>query len=131
MDKKELKKILDEKGDKKYRFVKWYVDSDRSKESYKKIEKSTQAKLDTAMEWLKEENVQNAIKAYLKSQANIKMLDIYQSMYEKAIAGDVKSAEWVEKFFKSEFFNETDDEIDNYLNGINIPALSGDKNDNK
>ncbi len=33
----------------------------------------------------------------------------------------------VEKFFGSDFFNDSADEIDDYLEGINIPALSGDK----
>jgi hypothetical protein len=83
---------------------------------------------DTAMsDWLMREDVQEAIKAYLKSSKTLKMLDIYNSMYNKATKkGDVNSAKWCEDFFKSDFFGNSEDEIDNYLNGINIPGLKGD-----
>lgn len=105
------------------------MDSNKSKESYEKeIKNVTQVEYETAIsEWLYDEDVQKAIKQYLKSIRNIKILDIYNSMYEKAIKkGDVNSAKWCEQFFKSDFFESEEDEIDSYLDGINIPALSGE-----
>lgn len=115
---------------KKSYFVRWYVDSDKSKKNYnEKIKNLCQVEYETAMnKWLYDEDVQESIKQYLKSIRNIKILDIYNSMYQKAIEkGDVNSAKWCEQFFKSDFFENGEDEIDNYLEGINIPALSGDK----
>ncbi|OOO67081.1 hypothetical protein BS638_05995 [Clostridium tepidum] len=124
-----IKKLIKVNANKKAYFVKWYVDSDKSKESFdKEVRKSCNCEYEYAMsEWLIEEEIQNAIKEYLKQQRSIKMLEIYDSMLEKALKGDVKSAEWCEKFFKSDFFEDSSDEIDDYLTDINIPALSGDK----
>lgn len=123
-----IKKLIKVNGNKKAYFVKWYVDSDKSEESFnKEIKKLCNCEWEYAMsEWLLDEDVQNAIKEYLKQQRQIKMLEMYDAMYQKAKNGDVKSAEWVEKFFKSDFFNDDADEIDDYLEGINIPALKGE-----
>jgi hypothetical protein len=130
----EIKKHLKSNKEKKVYFIKWYIDSeDKTKESYEKeCKPNSIVEYESAMRWLLEEDVQEAVKAYLKNQRVYKMLEIYDSMLKKAINGDVKSAEWVEKFFKSDFFKGDEvDEIDEYLSGIDIPALSGDKNGNK
>ncbi|OFI05266.1 hypothetical protein CLOACE_18840 [Clostridium acetireducens DSM 10703] len=129
----DLKKILKTNAKKKEFFVKWFVDGDKTKEDYNKnCKKNSEVEYNTAMEkWLLEEDVQEAIKIYMKKQRNIKMLEIYDSMYNKALSGDVKSAEWVEKFYKSDFFGDDSDEIDDFLTGINIPSLGGGKNGNK
>ncbi|EJO5346487.1 hypothetical protein NRP93_000537 [Clostridium botulinum] len=123
-----IKKLIKTNANKKAYFVKWYVDSNKSKESFnKEIKKLCNCEWEYAMsEWLLDEDVQNAIKEYLKQQRQIKMLEMYDAMYQKAKNGDVKSAEWVEKFFKSDFFEDGADEIDDYLEGINIPALKGE-----
>lgn len=125
----DIKKMISVNSNKKSFFVKWYVDSkDKSKESFdKEVRKSCNCEYEYAMNnWLIEEEIQNAIKEYLKQQRQIKMLEMYDAMYQKAKNGDVKSAEWVEKFFKSDFFEDSSDQIDNYLEGINIPALKGE-----
>lgn len=130
----EIKKYLKNNKEKKVYFIKWYIDSDdKTKESYEKeCKPNSIVEFESAMKWLLEEDVQEAVKAYLKNQRVFKMLEIYDSMLKKAINGDVKSAEWVEKFFKSDFFKGDEvDEINEYLDGIDIPALSGDKNGNK
>lgn|GEM_PF-1218087 len=122
-----------EKNAKKVKyFVKWYVDSDKKKESYNEVcAINCAVSYETAMsEWLLREDVQTAIKNYLKSKRAIKMLDIYNAMYDKAITkGDVNSAKWCETFFKSDFFEDSQDEINDYLGGIELPALqkSGEK----
>ncbi|KRU24412.1 hypothetical protein VT91_31670 [Clostridium sporogenes] len=123
-----IKKLIKVNANKKAYFVKWYVDSNKSKESFDaEIKKLCNCEWEYAMsEWLLDEDVQNAIKEYLKQQRQIKMMEMYDAMYQKAKNGDVKSAEWVEKFFKSDFFEDSADEIDDYLEGINIPALKGE-----
>lgn len=125
-----IKKLIKVNANKKAYFVKWYVDSDKSKESFdKEIKKLCNCEYEYAMsEWLLDEDVQNAIKEYLKQQRQIKMLNLYDAMYEKALEkGDKNCADWCINFFKSDFFEDSSDEIDDYLGGINIPALSGDK----
>ena len=48
---------------------------------------------------------------------------LYDSMLEKALDGDINAAKWVENFMKSDFFDDSVDEIDEFLSGINIPGL--------
>lgn len=125
-----IKNMLHGNNQKISYFIKWYVDSDRTKENYdKEIKNCTAVEYETAMsDWIMREDVQEAIKAYLKQVQNLKMLDIYNSMYNKAIKkGDVNSAKWCEDFFKSDFFKNGEDEVNEYLDGINIPGLQGDK----
>lgn len=120
-----IKKYLSNNQDKKAYFVKWYVDSDKTEESFNKMCKSSAVTYEYAMnEWLMEEDVQEAIKQYLKVQRSLKMLDIYNAMYKKALdKGDTNSAKWCSDFFKSDFFEDSADEVDDYLSGIDIPAL--------
>lgn len=122
----EIKKMLNSNSQKLSYFVKWYVDSNRSEESYnKEIKHNCGVEYETVMsDWLLKSDVQEAIKAYLKSVRNLKMLDIYNSMYDKAVnKSDVSSAKWCQDFLTSDFFESKEDEIDNYLSGINIPGL--------
>ena len=42
---------------------------------------------------------------------------------DKALQGDVNAAKWVEQFHESDFFDESTDEIDEFLNKVNIPKL--------
>ncbi|ENK1242986.1 hypothetical protein AB2063_001114 [Clostridium botulinum] len=123
-----IKKLIKVNGNKKAYFVKWYVDSDKFKESFDaEIKKLVNCEWEYAMsEWLLDEDVQNAIKEYLKAQRSIKMLQMYDAMYEKALKGDKNCADWCINFFKSDFFEDSADEIDDYLEGINIPALKGE-----
>lgn len=127
-----IKNILGKNANKLFYFVRWYVDSDKSKKSFDSdIKGLCKVEYEFAMnEWLLKDEVQEAIKEYLYQQKVIKMLNIYNSMYEKALnKGDVNSAKWCMDFFNSEFFENSEDEIDNYLDGVNIPGLkkSGEK----
>lgn len=130
-----IKSFISTNSIKKSYFVKWYVDSkDKSEEDYNNNCKTlANVTYQTAMHtWLMEEQVQEAIKAYLKQQRNVKMLEIYDSMYNKAVdKGDVNSAKWVEEFFKSNFFEDTQDEINQFMDGINIPALQNSGGNDK
>ncbi|AYD39830.1 hypothetical protein D4Z93_04580 [Clostridium fermenticellae] len=99
----DIKKLIKSNVNKICYFVKWYVDSDRSEKSYNsEIKSMTQVEYETAMnDWIEREDVQEAIKAYLNQVKNLKMFDIYNSMYDKAVKkGDVNSAKWCEQFFK-------------------------------
>ncbi len=62
---------------------------------------------------------------YEKHMKKYKMLELYNSMYDKAMTGDTNAAKWVESFSNSKFFDESADEIDNFMNEVNIPALKG------
>lgn len=117
-----IKNIIQSNKEKISYFVKWYVDSDRSKEDYNKnIKMNTTVEYETAMnDWLGRVDVQEAIREYLKSIRSLKMLDIYNSMYDKALKGDKQCADWCEKFFKSDFFNDGKSEIDEILESLNI-----------
>lgn len=119
-------KISTKNQDKIAIFVRWYVDTkERTEKSYMDFcYKSTTTSYDYAMiNWLKREDVQEAIKGYMKEQRIKKTFDIYEAMYDKATKGDVNSAKWCMDFFQSDFFEDSEDEMDNYLSGINIPAL--------
>lgn len=73
--------------------------------------------------WLQREDVQEGIKGYMKEQRIKKTLDIYEAMYKQAVDGNVNSAKWCMDFFQSDFFDDNEDEMDDYLSGINIPGL--------
>ena len=73
--------------------------------------------------WLQRKDVQEAMQAYLKYFKTQNLTMLYQSMLKKAMAGDVKAADWVVKFSEGEFFKDEHDEVNDFLNGINIPGL--------
>lgn len=76
-------------------------------------------------EWLTREDAQLALQVYHKSMKLYNMTKLYDSMLQKAMAGDVRAASWCEDFTHSEYFDESQDEIDDFLSGVNIPALKG------
>lgn len=127
MDKDKIKEMLDTNKEKLWIFVDWYcktANKDRTEENWDKNKGSLKEKYTTVMEkWLIREDVQNCIKEYIKQQRKMKMLEIYESMYQKALKGDVKSADWVANFFKSDFFQDATDEINLALDGIEIEGL--------
>jgi hypothetical protein len=51
------------------------------------------------------------------------MTKLYESMLAKAMDGDTRAAAWVQSFLESDYFNDADDEINDFLNGINIKGL--------
>ena len=74
--------------------------------------------------WLTREDSQKCIQIYMKHMKTINTMKIYQKMVEKAMQGDTNAAKWVESFHDSEFFDESTDEIDDFLNKVNIPSLA-------
>lgn len=73
--------------------------------------------------WLTREDTQRAIQIYLKHMKTYNTMRIYRKMLDKALQGDVNAAKWVEQFHESDFFDESTDEIDEFLNKVNIPKL--------
>lgn len=81
---------------------------------------------DECLEWLTREDAQKGLQVYQKHMKTYNMTMLYDSMLKKAMDGDTRAASWVENFAKSDYFDESQDEIDDFLSGINIPALKGD-----
>lgn len=83
--------------------------------------------------WLTREDAQRAIQIYMKHMKTINTMQIYQKMFAKALDGDVNAAKYIENFHNSDFFDESEDELNDFLSGINIPALKkgGGKNGDK
>lgn len=130
----EIKSKINANANKISFFVRWYVDTpkkDRTEENYNlKCKPVSSIDFNAAMmNWLVREDVQEAIRTYMKQKKFLKITDIYDSMCEKALKGDVNAARFVLDFSKSDFFKDEADEMDNYLSNINIPALKkkGDK----
>lgn len=73
--------------------------------------------------WLPRKDVQDALQAYIKYFKKTNLTKLYMSMYEKAMTGDVRAADWVVKFSESEFFDEKQDDINNFLDGVHIKGI--------
>ena len=41
-------------------------------------------------------------------------------MYDKALNGDVRCADWVRNFYESDWFGDSEDELNDILNGASI-----------
>lgn len=80
---------------------------------------------DECLPWLERADAQKAMQVYRKYNKLYDLTRLYDSMYEKALAGDVRAASWIESFMQSSYFDESQDEIDEFLDGIDIPALKG------
>lgn len=81
---------------------------------------------DECLEWLTREDAQRGLQVYQKHMKLFNLTRLYDAMLEKAMQGDTRAATWVESFTKSDYFDESQDEIDNFLSGINIPGMKGD-----
>lgn len=100
--------------------MKWWLNGDRTEKAYKETNLNGVLSFERALDYLETEEIQGILKQDFKNKQTIRMLELYESMYEKALGGDVKSAEWVEKFNKSEFFGVEKSEIDNILDNLKM-----------
>jgi hypothetical protein len=96
---------------------------DEFKTCHQLIEKRT---YDECLDWLTREDAQKGLQVYQKHMKMYNMTMLYDSMLKKAMDGDTRAATWVESFTKSDYFDESQDEIDSFLSGINIPGLKGE-----
>lgn len=110
-------------------FILWYYTDEDKRcpfEEFMPYEPNVKNKtIDECMEWFSREDAQEAILTYHKHMKKLKMLQLYESMYDKALKGNVQAAKWVQDFSDSDFFDESTDEIDDFLKDVNIPALKG------
>lgn len=124
------------------RFVSWYLSDKGERKQWDELctcdvnfrEKNGNNKtLEFAEEnWLTREDTQKAIQIYMKHLKTYNTMKIYQTMLQQALKGDVNAAKYIESFHNSDFFDESEDELNSFLNGIHIPALKGGgKNGNK
>lgn len=109
------------------KYIIWYFTHEETGQTFAELKKSdaTIKTEELCKEWLTREDVQNALKIYMKHMKTYNMMQIYYKMLDKAMEGDTNAAKWVESFSNSKFFVDETDEIDDFLNGVNIPALKG------
>lgn len=115
------------------KYVEWYMTPEDKRCPWEQLvtcdinfkTKSGEVKTEQFAEenWLPRQDVQEAMQAYLKYFKKQKLTMLYQSMFNKAMSGDVKAADWIVKFSESEFFDDGHDEVNDFLSGINIPGL--------
>lgn len=114
------------------RYIIWKFDPNPNKRTFdewKVIDNNHMLSEEHCDDWLTRADAQQAMQLYLQHMKKYNLIKVYSSMLDKAVNGDVKSAQWIESFSRSEFFKEDeDDEIDDFLNDINIPALHGGDN---
>jgi len=103
-------------------FVTWYCKEENERENFEEYSKRFLGNVteETAMGYLEREDVQKAIKFWIGKDTTLDMIKLYKSMYEKAMKGDVQSANWVVKFVDSGFFKDKKDQLDELLNGVEI-----------
>lgn len=112
-------------------YVDWYMRSgDKNRESWLDLVKYTtcpefKGMTEKAAEkaWLTTDEAQNCIQIYMKATKTATMQKIYSEMVKKALAGDVRAASWVSGFHESEFFDTSQDDINEFLNSVNLPQF--------
>lgn len=117
-------------------FILWYYtpeDKRKPWEEFMPYEPNVKGKtVEECEEWLTREDSIQAIREYHKHMKDYNLMQLYESMLEKAIKGDVNAAKWVETFSNSDFFNDATDEIDEFMKNVNIAGLKkGGKNGSK
>jgi len=75
------------------------------------------------LEWLQREDAQKALQVYHKVNRTYEMTRLYDSMLKKAMDGDTKAASWIQSFLKSDYFKDSSNEVDSFMQGINIEGL--------
>ncbi len=81
--------------------------------------------LDICKSWLTREDGIKAQQVYNKHMKDYNLSELYKTMLSKAMSGDVQASKWVVDFGNSDYFDESEDEVDSFLNGIELPGLKG------
>lgn len=115
-----VKDLLDNK--KIWWFIKWYLNGQKEDEWQQVqqvmcIDKDSNWGIKT---YLEREDVQRALIEITKLNKDFNLVQIYNKMLEKALDGDVNSANWIVKFSESDFFGTKTNELDNIINGLNL-----------
>lgn len=99
-------------------FTRWYLKYPHTKESYFKNmadKRMLDFNFDDIMNLKYELEVQEAVKNNIKANYLYDMVEIYASMKQKALDGDVQSAKFIMDFCKSDLFKENESEISKIL----------------
>ena len=109
------------------RFIIWYFSDKNTRKPFDEFKTCNPNIKDEKVceEWLTREDAQKAIQIYMKHMRTYNLMQVYYKMLEKAMTGDTQASKWIVDFSNSPFFDESEDEIDSFLKGINIPALKG------
>ncbi|WP_455714116.1 hypothetical protein [Anaerosporobacter sp.] len=112
------------------RFIIWYKTSEDNRCDFKDLMPYepnfvNKTSPEECMDWLTREDSQEALQVYMKHMKKFNLMKLYDAMYEKALGGDVNAAKWIENFSNSSFFDESQDDIEDFMKDVNIPALKG------
>lgn len=112
------------------KFVDWYLTDEEHRQKWEDLcncdinYKTKQGENKTPEfckeNWLTRADVQEGIKVWLGHMKTLNTLKIYNTMMDKATKGDVQAAKWVQEFHESKFFDGENDEINDFLNQVNI-----------
>lgn len=103
-------------------FVKWYLEGAKE-EDFKRVQQVMDIQQDSKWAiktYLDREDVQRAMIELTKLNKDFNLVKIYNKMLEKALDGDVNSANWIVKFSESDFFGTKTNELDNIISGLNL-----------
>ena len=115
-----VKDCLDNK--KLWAFVKWYLNGAKEEE-YKTVQQCLDIQQNSKWAiktYLDREDVQRALIEVTKLNKDFNLVQIYNKMLEKALDGDVNSANWIVKFSESDFFGTKTDAVAELLEGLNL-----------
>ena len=121
---KKLKKVVPEAVGK---FIIWYYSDPNTRLPFEKFrtchDMLKKKSYEDCLEWLRREDAQKAVQVYHKEMKLFEQTQLYDAMRQKAMEGDIRAADWLMKFYDSDYFDQSNDEIDDFLNDIDIPAL--------
>ena len=98
-------------------FVSWYIKGADPK-TFKKwgtLTDDMNKALDT---YLYRPDVQKWIIEYTKRQRELNLIKVYNVMLKNALEGDVQSANWLITFSKSDFFENKENELEEFVKGL-------------
>ena len=105
------------------RFIIWYKSDETKRKPFEELKDAKITNLDNCIDWLTREDCQNALQIYEKHMKKFKLMELYNSMYDKAMKGDVNAAKYVATFADSDFFNDSTDEIEDFMKNVNLSSL--------
>ena len=121
---KKLKKVVPEAVGK---FIIWYYSDPNTRKSFDEFKTChdmiKNKTYEECLEWLRREDAQRAVQVYHKEMKLFEQTQLYDAMRQKAMEGDIRAADWLMKFYDSDYFDQSNDEIDDFLNEVDIPAL--------
>ena len=107
------------------RFLIWYKSDENKRKPFEELQDAKIVNLDVCIDWLTREDCQNALQVYEKHMRKYKLMELYNSMYDKAMTGDVNAAKYVNEFANGKFFDETDDKVEDFMKNVNLSSLKG------